>query len=421
MEGTGDRIKSMTPDQLQAETRPTKRSIEAPVIGYFREVKAYIENQGLEQERRVKIIETKEGGKIRVIYTAIDLTKFRPVSKETDQPLIASVYAPGLFESSPANTGNNELRLASGLFSKEDEASPNFIMFIHAEGLNSEAYLHGQKEVGAAGAQVAQELINEFKIKHGLPEEKGVAIDGLGYSEGSNKILSIMAKLSEKFTVRRVTSIGGAGLMGSQNLKDINPVKDVLDALKRAGDIAKEKRLSGRIDGEIPGQMPNVRISTEPITKMSRRLTGPEQINPLDDVKNIAGFAKRFFDTWIGSSRPDTVPPERIQAALAYNSAIETLLKKDIPVLTFANESDPFFPADRVKNAVEGLRFKAKLKGNRPPKIMYVTGDFGHAGPHEEQTSFNWLVQTMESAWKKHLQWQKDHLGKPHPTNRSPV
>ena len=410
-------------------------SPEASPFDVFSKRRAYIEQAALLTPRHAEKIAVGNGGEVRVVSSLIDISDINTsLSKESSIPLAehktlrVSVMNAGLFEATSefgfgegqANTGNTEINLASGLFVGEDGFIPDAIIFIKPEGLNVQAYEHGQRLIGEASAQKIQALMADYKHTHGVKETTPVQFDLTGYSEGSTQVLSLAAALDRKKigSIRRVLSIGGAGFVGAETGDAAQPVSFVIRAMQEAQHAKKSDIPYGPYNTETQGikidekvVVPDIHVSNRPIKTLRERLTQyPTDIPPLpiqkdgtkterivftDDAKNILRFGERLLKTAIGKAKDgETIPWRRIKEACAINDDAAYIAKQGIPTMVFTDYDDPFFPPRLIQEHIQTLR-------DQEPKanMWFIASPLGHYGPHYEQTTFSWLIDTLQHAW----------------------
>lgn len=416
-------------DEIQIQGLPQNESLFAiptgPEAARFQLVRSYVEKRSLEAPRHADKMVLPNGGEVRLIWSLVDLdhgaldgkkiVPIRPVFKDPHAPVVLSVYNAGLFEATDVrgygqgkgNTGNTEIKLAAGLFAETSgSAAPNAIIFLKPEGMNPEAFAQGQRLIGTAGATKLKEIADEYKRSHRLPPDKPVVFDLTGYSEGSTQIISIAAALDRRGIgqVRHIVSIGGAGFIGATSGEKAKPFMFVGHALsekvkKTLKPTAPGVYPTGVFVGEGKPVFADRHISPTVLEHIRDQLQVTDTINVKDDVSNIFGFGRRLASTMIGHTQPGaSVPWRRIKEACSYNDDIDyvttSLSEKGTKVLVFADEKDPFFPVKDIKTSIDQIRAL-----HPDAQISLFTGALDHAGPHYEQTAFNWFSTSLLRAW----------------------
>ncbi|MBI4064843.1 hypothetical protein HY409_00530 [Candidatus Gottesmanbacteria bacterium] len=412
-------------------------------LSRFGKIRAFIERTGLQEPRKAEKVMLPNGGEVRVITSVVDLdhgdmeangiiVPIRPVSHDDSSPIVISVINAGMFEATSAegyntgvaNTGNTEIKLASGLFAEEPEnLTANVIIFVKPEGINTQSYAEGQTLIGRATAQVLGRIARDYKKSHNLPEDKEVYWDFTGYSEGSNQVLSVAAETHRQKLgrIRRVVSIGGAGFIQTGPSEQVNPFTFTGAALFEKLIAMVSPRAFGPYDtrvfvGEGRDPLFDEHIPSEPILRIRESLTkyppdykflpiqqkgvGTERIDPAHDFHNVIVWSKRLIETMLGTAQEGaSVPWRRVKEACAANKDTRYLAKifseEGGQLLVFADESDPFFAPKFVRRGIEALR-----KEYPKAPIRFVSSALGHAGPHYEQTAFNRLVHNILKEWK---------------------
>lgn len=425
---------ALTPHRVRTEA---KNTLENTVFMRRRE---FIEREGLTLPRHAERIPIGDGGLVRVIWSMIDLQKvneeigIKPIPSKDRTSIHISVMNAGLFEATSvqgfsegtANTGNTEIKLASGLFSGSDGFVPDAIVFVKPEGLNAQAFAKGQSLVGEATAIQLSKVVQSYKETHAVPNECNVVFDLTGYSEGSTQILSVAKAIHERNigSIRRVLSIGGAGFVGADQGEKAHPLAFVgqaavekqmaKDVSMQYGPMDRDRtslgvRQNGRVvvpDVNIPAQA--IQANRDILTRYSKGNiplpiqeggTGSERIVLNHDVKNILRFGKRLVKTAIGNAEEGAaVPWRRIKEVCALNSDREYLAANSISTMVFTDYEDPFFPPRLIQQEVESLRQK-----HTGANIWVVASKLGHYGPHYEQTTFNWLVEMLQKSWDRRM------------------
>jgi hypothetical protein len=379
---------------------------DSPQFRWFQSRREHIGKKGLEIPRTSEEIRLGEA-RVRVTSSVIDLADYKPPSKEHEKPFLKlTVMNAGLFEATDllglgtgqGNTGNTELKLAGGLFDNSLSA-PDALVFIKPEGLNAAAYDRGETTIGTATALKLEQIASEYKRTHHLPPDLPVVFDLTGFSEGSSQIVSTAAELLRRNIgkVERVFSIGGAGYVGAQEVEQAKPIEFIRQAFLAAMQARKNPQPLGFYDETSR----DVHVSGKPIENMSKRLTQTltgmtgEQIKLMDDLRNVYVFFRRLTRSLPSLDLEDptsAVPIKRIKAACSLNEDRLFLAAQSVPTTIFADYDDPFFPPSQIKPEVDRLRATSPTA-----KIQFITSALGHAGPHNEQTSFNWLINTLES------------------------
>lgn len=432
----------LTPQAVQKFSKTPQ----SPEFQLFAKRRAYIEQEGLRLPRHSERFDVEGGGVVRVIWSLIDLEKVNKEAGASTLPakdrktLYVSVMNAGQFLATDmprmgegtANTGNTEIKLAAGLFAGQDGFVPDAVIFVKSEGLNAEAYAKGNTLMGEATARQLAILAENYKKAHGFSDDCEVIFDLTGYSQGGTRIVSTAAAIDRNHcgTIRRVLSIGGAGFVGTQQGETANPFAFVTQALREAQAAKKnfpkygalDRGTSGiRRDGEVV--VPDIHVSSRPIEALRRRLTkypehyiplsiqrggwGTERIVPMHDVQNIVGYGWELLHTYVRENPlvkkafgpmdlGKAIHWREIQESCVLNEDREYLAKRGIKTMIFTDYDDPFFPPRLIQKDINGLRDKYPNAN-----MWFIASRLGHAGPHYEQTAFNWLCTTLMRAWEE--------------------
>lgn len=152
-----------------------------------------------------------------------------------------TIFIPGLFEAANPNWGNHplEMKLAASLLKGDADA----MMMIKSEGLNAEAFEDGQKAPSLAAQETVLRNLSEYVRNN--PNIKNIALEIIGYSEGSSQGASLAARIIENIStarengtpliegledlsVSRYLSICGGGLAGPDTPQEVDVIKQII-------------------------------------------------------------------------------------------------------------------------------------------------------------------------------------------------
>jgi pimeloyl-ACP methyl ester carboxylesterase len=321
-----------------------------------------------------------------------------------------SVYFPGIWELAKPNTGNTgEVNLLNDILLGDTDV----IVVAKGEGLNNEAYSsidaegkkkgEGQHKVASAVAESLRRQLMELyqSIQRTNDGSKPQFIFTLeGYSEGATQAVSTALELQKFAKVKNVTAIAPAGLVGSDDQENVNLTDTVKKVIKnafskpnripsfpqnlvftdengqvKAGDnryhqvtgdtFFIDSRLVGsKIKAAIPDENGNFK-KAKIIQGFEGSLGDPAEIKPFDDAINVGEFFRRLLRTegrkcagCYGEDSTDSVPSERVKAALTKNEDYDALVKSGVNLTVVAGTQDGFFPFRTINNAVKELRGK---------------------------------------------------------------